>query len=392
MGEKTISIYQLFPFEKVGPGEEIILYGLGKIGKRYLAQVEETGYCKIKYVIDRNASEYKDFRIPVRTIDYLDADEEAPVVVSVYSKTKRKEIVEELENHGISKEKIIIGDHRVVVEEGKDAGDLELFHEADYTDADAQNRFGTEFLNFCKSIEKELKIKSVENKALVRIGKEDDGGYIMVDDFKDAGIAYSFGISDDVSWDADMSDRGYEVFMYDHTIEKLPYETRGFHFFKKGIADSLESSDELNSLEYYLEENGHLDCSGMILKMDVEGAERGFFNLVDSDTLKKFDQIVFELHGLLTEKYSQSILDAIKKINKTHELFHIHGNNHGNVIWINDKAFPELLELSFVKKDLYETQEVKNVYLPLEIDKACLKEYPDIPLGDWNARQKEKLS
>ena len=94
----------------------------------------------------------------------------------------------------------------------------------------------------------------------------------------------------------------------------------------------------------------------------------------------------------MTEKYSQSILDAIKKINKTHELFHIHGNNHGNVIWINDKAFPELLELSFVKKDLYETQEVKNVYLPLEIDKACLKEYPDIPLGDWNARQKEKLS
>ena len=279
-----------------------------------------------------------------------------------------------------------------MVEEGKDAGDLELFHVADYTEAEAQNRFGTEFLNFCKSIEKELKIKSVENKALVRIGKEDDGGYIMVDDFKDAGIAYSFGISDDVSWDADMSDRGYEVFMYDHTIEKLPYETRGFHFFKKGIADSLESSDELNSLEYYLEENGHLDCSGMILKMDVEGAERGFFNLVDSDTLKKFDQIVFELHGLLTEKYSQSILDAIKKINKTHELFHIHGNNHGNVIWINDKAFPELLELSFVKKDLYETQEVKNVYLPLEIDKACLKEYPDIPLGDWNARQKEKLS
>ncbi len=386
MKEKIVSIYQLFPFEKVKPGEEIILYGFGKIGKRYLAQIEETAYCKIKYIIDQNASEYKDFRIPVHTIDILYPGEKAPVVVSVYSKTKRVEIIKSLLNQGINEKQIIIGEHRMIVEEGEEIGDLETFHVTDYTESEVEDRFGPNFLEFCKNIEKELKVKSVLGKSLVRVGKEDDGGYIMVDDFKDSGIAYSFGISDDVSWDSDMTDRGYEVYMYDHTIDKLPYETKGFHFFKKGIADSPEFSRNLDSLEHYLEKNGHLDCSGMILKMDVEGAERGFFNLVDSDTLNKFDQIVFELHGLLSGKNSDAILAAIKKINKTHDLFHIHANNHGNVIWIDGKVYPELLELSFVKKNLYKTQEIENLFFPLEIDKACLKEFPDIVLGNWNAR------
>lgn len=44
-----------------------------------------------------------------------------------------------------------------------------------------------------------LKIKKIIGKNFVRLGKHNDGGYIMVDNFTAGGVAYSFGISDDVS-------------------------------------------------------------------------------------------------------------------------------------------------------------------------------------------------
>ena len=66
---------------------------------------------------------------------------------------------------------------------------------------------------------------------LLRIGRAYDGGYVMVDDFDNC-VAYSFGISDDVSWDFDIAKRGIDVYMYDHTIDSLPVYDERFHFFK----------------------------------------------------------------------------------------------------------------------------------------------------------------
>ena len=57
-----------------------------------------------------------------------------------------------------------------------------------------------------------------------RVGRDFDGGYVMLDDFSSQKFdaAYSFGINDDVSWDEAMAALGMDIFMYDHTIEKLP--------------------------------------------------------------------------------------------------------------------------------------------------------------------------
>jgi hypothetical protein len=68
----------------------------------------------------------------------------------------------------------------------------------------------------------------------VRMGKKFDGGYVMLDSFNRQNVdaAYSFGIDNDVSWDLDMARRGIDVFMFDHTISKLPRDHTKFHFFK----------------------------------------------------------------------------------------------------------------------------------------------------------------
>lgn len=50
---------------------------------------------------------------------------------------------------------------------------------------------------YYRGLNKLLSISPVKNK-LWRIGKHGDGGYIMPDVFRGGGIAYSFGINDDM--------------------------------------------------------------------------------------------------------------------------------------------------------------------------------------------------
>ena len=64
--------------------------------------------------------------------------------------------------------------------------------------------------------------KSVLGGELIRLGRKNDGGYVMLNEFDEKMEAYSFGINDDISWDLDIANRGLNCWMYDHTIQRLP--------------------------------------------------------------------------------------------------------------------------------------------------------------------------
>ena len=235
-----------------------------------------------------------------------------------------------------------------------------------------------------------LKIKKVVGKNFVRLGRPNDGGYVMVDNFKPAGVAYSFGIKDDVSWDWDMAARGYNIFMYDPTIDALPQNHERFHFFKEGILGIEIKEKSMNTLENFIKLNGHENKEDMILKMDVEGAEWSFLSTVTSETLNQCDQIVFEFHDL-TKPKDQSVMNAtlacINKINKTHSLVHLHANNCGSFLILDDKIlFPDVLELTYVKTSNYELVDDENIFLPIPIDQPNNKDCQEIPLGFWNKK------
>lgn len=202
-------------------------------------------------------------------------------------------------------------------------------------------------------------------------------------------IAYSFGIANDVSWDLDMANRGYEVFMYDMTINSLPQENPKFHFFKEGIAGAKIPEQSLDTLENFVNRNGHANKDNMILKMDVEGAEWNFLSEVSSDLLKRFDQIVFELHWLIQSKRFTEmalITSLISKLNLTHTLVHLHGNFTGGpfIEFENIGIFPDVLEATFVKKENYTLYYDENIHLPISLDRPNSAELKDIELGYWN--------
>jgi len=185
-----------------------------------------------------------------------------------------------------------------------------------------------------------------------------------------------------------MAIRGYDIFMYDPTINALPQYNKRFHFFKEGISGIEVKEQSLNTLEHFVKRNGHEDKDNMILKMDVEGAEWSFLSTVSSELLGKFDQMVFEFH-FMTQPKDLSVMSAtlacLNKINQTHSLVHLHANNYGSVLILDDKVlFPDVLELTYVKTSNYELVDDENICLPIALDRSNNGATQDIPLGFWN--------
>ena len=101
--------------------------------------------------------------------------------------------------------------------------------------------------------------KEVVGKNRILMGKKIDGFYVMLDDFEDIKIAYSMGIDHEIQFDQILADKGIDVYMYDHTINSLPYSNEKFHWKKIGLGGNSERSDNIQTMQDMLKENGHIN-------------------------------------------------------------------------------------------------------------------------------------
>ncbi len=240
--------------------------------------------------------------------------------------------------------------------------------------------------DFYKALKNILKIYKLKDYSLVRLGSKDcDGGYVMADNFTQNGVAYSFGISSDVSWDNDVADLGYKVYMYDNTIDNLPYNRDEFYFFKEGISGYEKPDSSMRKLSHFITKNGHECKKNMILKMDVEGAEWSFIETVEPKILSQFDQIIIEFHALIQSGNADKKIKALEKLNDTHRLIHLHGNNTSYTVKIEDTIFPNVIEATYVNKETYNTEYDDELVLPNTLDRPNDFYIEDIILDKWNA-------
>jgi hypothetical protein len=184
---------------------------------------------------------------------------------------------------------------------------------------------------------------------LIRIGNpEGDGGYVMLDCFKTARIAYSLGVGSDVSWDLDLAERGAAIFQYDYSIETPPVQHPCFHFFP--IAISGMPCDGSKTLSKTLIENGHEVMDNMILKVDIEGSEWDLFDLLDREVLLRFSQIACEFHDIANPEKLERTLRVLSKICDDFHCVHLHANNAQSLKDLYGLRVPPLLEATFVRK------------------------------------------
>ena len=124
----------------------------------------------------------------------------------------------------------------------------------------------------------------------------------------------------------------------------------------------------------------------MILKMDVEKAEWGFIDMVSTETLSRFTQILIEFHGINEPDLQPRILAALRKLNITHKPVHIHGQNIGHYVSLGEQTFCNQIEVSYVRRDKYALDDDYDVLLPLPIDMPALLHIPEARLGYWNRK------
>ena len=260
-----------------------------------------------------------------------------------------------------------------------------------YSLTDQQKIKATITYKRCAEIVALLSPLDVEGGKYVRIGNNYDGGYVMLDDFqRKIEAAYSLGIGSDVSWDESIACRGIEVFMYDHTIGRLPRNHPKFHYFKTGVTGSNKGVN-LKTLATLIAENNHITCKNLILKMDIEGCEWDVFQEISSSTINQFYQIVVEFHYLTQGVYESNhkIVEVLKKINQTHQSIHVHAN--ANVasypLWIGELILPSVLEVTYIRRVDFRDKLIKNTRLfPTEHDQPTLACWPDVYLGSFSVR------
>lgn len=209
--------------------------------------------------------------------------------------------------------------------------------------------------------------KEVIGKKRILIGPKRDGCYVLLNDLENIKIAYSFGIARKIQFDKYLADKGIDVYMYDHTIDSLPYNNSKFHWKKIGIAGRKKSNKLLKSLEEIIIENGHSSEKNMILKIDVEHAEWESLRDLPFKYLSQFKYILIEFHFKDERVLNESLLyyKVIKKLYKTHQVFYVRCQNRYNIVKFGNNRICHALEVSYIIKKDYEFTQDSTIY-PIE--------------------------
>jgi len=263
------------------------------------------------------------------------------------------------------------------------------------------------------------KCHPIELNDLVRIGSENDGGYVLSErQIEKTDIVLSFGIKDNWTFEEDFSKRKkVRIYSYDYSTKDLPFLTKNFaktyaaiaynllflrfsrakHYYKHlhlserfhrffnneddrfFIPKFLGEYDDAKNIcfETIFKELGNIEDLSIFLKMDIEGGE--FLCLPQLLPFSnKLNGMAIEFHNLAVTKTKFEML--LDEFSGNFYVSHVHGNNFGKLI--PETNIPSVLEMTFINKNLVSEKVVlsKRNY-PLEgLDAPCKKHKEDYQL------------
>ena len=233
---------------------------------------------------------------------------------------------------------------------------------------------------------KTKRLRPIEINALIRIGRENDGGYILPKSiFNLCDGLLSYGINKDWSFEKDFLRENPKtiVHCYDHTLNffsllvftlksffltimhSLLFDKRRclnsinglytildyFLFFKKKLVhfkNRIWDSDVENSktIKDSLSAIVSSNAKKIFVKMDIETTE---YRVLDSlfQTKETVVGMVIEFHKL--HKYGSEFNRIIDLALESYYIVHIHGNNYSKTFPENN--FPTTVEITFMHKN-----------------------------------------
>ena len=210
--------------------------------------------------------------------------------------------------------------------------------------------------------------KNVVGKKRILAGTKSDGCYVILDDLADIKYAYSFGIEAKIQFDTYLANKGIDVYMYDHTINNLPYNNPKFHWQKIGICGKNNPTDKLKTLDTLISENGHTLEKNMILKIDVEHSEWDSLKDISSSVLNQFKYILIEFHFRYPNEEAQLYYDVLKLLYKTHQAFYLRCHGRNRTETFGNNRICRALEVSYINKNNNTFSKDESIYPIFEFD------------------------
>lgn len=221
--------------------------------------------------------------------------------------------------------------------------------------------------------------------ALIRVGGESDGGYLIPDDLIGVRTCFSPGVSDNAGFEEALAERGIRSFMADYSVQGPPVENALFHFEKKYLGSRNDES--LTTLQSWVERNAPNE-SEMVLQMDIEGAEYAVLLSTPPEILKRFRIIIIEFHGVdtLAERRGLELISmAFERLLGDFDVAHAHVNNCAEVISYAGFDLPPVMEFTFHRKDRSRSRK-PTLRFPHPLDQACVPGLKDVRLPFcWHA-------
>jgi len=195
---------------------------------------------------------------------------------------------------------------------------------------------------------------------LMRMGGDNDGGYLIPDDLNGIAACFSPGLAHTHSFEDALFDLfNIQSFVCDPvkppSSKLLP---NYISFIQKKLAP-FRSRKSL-TLENWVNSSILHQDQDLLLQIDIEGDEYATLLACDLSTILRFRIIVMELHYL--ELLPSSVfmgmffMPLIDRLSSYFDLVHFHANNQVSLVECHGIMIPPVIELTWHRKDRRKTQ------------------------------------
>lgn len=190
--------------------------------------------------------------------------------------------------------------------------------------------------------------------ALIRLGGDGDGGYLVPDDLEGIEACFSPGVDVVAGFEEAMIARGIRCFQADASVEQSPLQGHSLVDFEPKFL-GITSDSRTMTLDGWVEAKLPERGGDLILQMDIEGAEWLVLAAASDEVLSRFRIILIEFHNVenVLDPFGYSVIGNIfEKLVKRFDVVHAHPNNCRQTVVEGVRyAVPTVMEYSFLRKD-----------------------------------------
>ena len=217
---------------------------------------------------------------------------------------------------------------------------------------------------------------------LVRIGDDNDGGYLLPNDLSGIAICFSPGVDVTASFEKDLLSKGIRSHLADGSIDGAPDNLEVASFTKKYL-DGVNTDDYI-TLESWVRSKAS-GLGDLILQMDIEGGEYATIVSTPIDIMRRFRIIAVEVHNAqdwFNNQISWSVAQTFfTKLLQDFHVVHLHPNNNCPFIQVDDLLMPTVFEITLLRKDRATPEGFCDTF-PHPLDQPNVLDKPDRPLPE----------